>query len=184
MDDRARYGQALALHYAAAWKSQGVPRRLGMGPEVSPGFHVLEFAFSHRAGCAYATCGMTTAASPIEVHLLAPRPDAAHVERLTAIAHYHQTGASLGVGHTVNFGRAWLPGSSCTHGLISRPYLDGPSLEEWRGPDREVGVRCLWRIPINASEREYAVKHGLAALEERFEAAPLDYLNPFRAGVV
>jgi hypothetical protein len=48
---------------------------------------------------------------------------------VTAIAHFHRTGSALGLGHTVNFGRPWLPTSSCTHGLGSLPYLDGPDLE-------------------------------------------------------
>jgi hypothetical protein len=55
----------------------------------------------------------------------------------------------------VNLGEPWLPGSACDHGLISLPYPWGPELED-----------------------------GLAALEERFQAARLDFTNPGRASVV
>ncbi len=116
--------------------------------------------------------------------MFAPQANPLHVELLTIVAHYHQTGASLGLGHTVNFGRAWLPGSSCSYGLISLPYLDGPKLEEWRGTDERVQAQCLWLIPITLREREFKITHGLEALEQRFDAAPLDYLNPLRGSVV
>jgi len=119
----------------------------------------------------------------LELHLLTRRDDdlaPALVELLTVTAHYHRTGSSLGLGHTVNFGRPWRPGSACTHGLISLPYLDGPRLE-WL---LEPRVRFLWLVPITASELLFKKQHGLEALEERFEAAQFDFLDPLRASVV
>jgi hypothetical protein len=118
----------------------------------------------------------------VELHLVSPLAAPAHVELLTAIAHYHRTGAKLGCGHTVNFGRPWLPGSRCTHGLISLPYLDGPNLEVL---ELEAGiVRFLWLIPITKEEVEFKKVRGLEALEARFEQASFDYLDPRRKSVV
>jgi hypothetical protein len=118
----------------------------------------------------------------LELHLHSPVEDDAHVELLTVIAHYHRTGKPLGLGHTVNLGRPWLPGSQATYGLISLPYLDGPDLEVMRVEGKEV--RCLWLIPITMSEVEFKKAQGFEALEERFEAAGLDYLDPKRGSVV
>lgn len=102
------------------------------------------------------------------------------VELLTVVAHYHRNGHRLGLGHTVNFGEPWLPGSACTRGLISLPYLDGEALE-WLDEPR---VRFLWLIPVTDDEVAFKAEHGLDALEERFEAAAFDYLDPLRASVV
>jgi len=119
----------------------------------------------------------------LEIHLLTGREketDPELVELLTVTAHYHRTGTRLGLGHTVNFGRPWRPGSACTHGLLSLPYLDGPRLE-WLAEPR---VQFLWLIPITAAELLFKKQHGLEALEERFEAAQFDYLDPLRPSVV
>jgi hypothetical protein len=83
------------------------------------------------------------------------------------------------LGHTVNFGRSFLPGATCTHGLISLPYLDGPRLE-WLERPR---VRFLWLIPVTWQEVAFKIRNGLDALEERLEAAGFDYLDPQRASV-
>jgi hypothetical protein len=102
------------------------------------------------------------------------------IELLTIVAHYHRTGRPLGLGHTVNFGEPWLSGSACTRGLISLPYLDGEELE-WLDEPR---VRFLWLIPITEAEVAFKIQHGLDALEERFEEAAFDYLDPLRASVI
>jgi len=117
-------------------------------------------------------------APALELHLFSPMRTESHIELLTVIAHYHLTGEYLDVGHTVNFGRPWLPESRCDHGLISLPYLDGPKLEwlDWAGNK----IRFLWLVPISAAEVEYKKLHGLEALEARFEECRFDYLNPLR----
>ena len=118
---------------------------------------------------------------PLELHMFSAVEAPEHVELLSAVAHYHRTGAKLGLGHTVYFGRPWLPGSLCTHGLIALPYLDGPDLEilELDG----TAVRFLWIIPITKKELEFKKERGLEALEARLEAANFDYLNPNRESV-
>jgi len=45
-------------------------------------------------------------------------------------------------------------------------------------------VRFLWLVPITPAELIFKKQHGLAALEERFEAAQFDFLDPVRASVV
>jgi hypothetical protein len=119
----------------------------------------------------------------VELHLLSPRADDGLVELLTVIAHYHRTEAQLDAGHTVNFGRPWLPRSRCSYGLISLPYLDGPSLEYLQVDDSRQ-IRFLWLIPITFEERAFKIRHGLDALESRFESLEFDYANPERLGVV
>jgi hypothetical protein len=119
---------------------------------------------------------------PIECFLLSPVPDVSQVELLTVIAWYHTTTARLGNGHTVNFGRLWMPDSDCDHGLLSLPYLHGPKLEYFHLPNWQT--RVLWLIPITKLERDFKARNGLDALEVRFESAGFDYSNPHRSSVI
>ena len=121
----------------------------------------------------YATCGMSAriCENALEIHLFSPVQAEELVELLTAVVHYHCTGAPLGLGHTVNFGRPWLAGSRCSFGLVSLPYLDGPDLEAMRDPALEWEVRCLWLIPITGRELQFKKERGLEALEDLFQAA-------------
>jgi hypothetical protein len=119
----------------------------------------------------------------LEIHVLC-RPDDSErtnlAEILTAIVHYHRTGSELGLGHTVNFGKPWVAGSACTYGVLSLPYLDGPDLEWLEAPR----VRFLWLIPATHAEIEFKKARGMEALEERYETAQFNFLDPFRASVV
>ena len=176
------------MHYARAWSPRFSERAWSVGPvaDIGPDFRILEFPpFGERRAWTYATCCMSqrTDRDPIELHLLAPSRCDAHVELLTAVAHYHRRGAPLGLGHTVNFGRPWLPGSAADHGLVSLPYLDGPALEWLILPD-SFRVRFLWLVPVTAAEVAYAKRMGLEALERAFEEGGLDYLDPARESVV
>lgn len=114
--------------------------------------------------------------------MFSPRQAEEIVELLVVTAHYHHTGARLDLGHSVNFGRPWLDNSRCSFGLISLPYLDGPSLENL--PRGSAIVKCYWLIPITAAEMEFKKTRGLEALEEQFDQAKLDYLNPNRQSTV
>ena len=182
------YCEALTEHYERVWKRPGTERVWLRGPvAVLPeGFCVLEFSPGQgRDMWTYGTCGMSTAVDEqaIELHLFSPVQAEELVELLTVVAHYHRTGARLGSGHTVNFGRPWLPGSRCSFGLISRPYLDGPSLEVMHGRASRHEVRCLWLIPITAREVEFKKQRGLQALEDLFQAANINYVDPLRPDV-
>jgi hypothetical protein len=155
--------------------------------EIGLGFEVGRFApHGERRTWTYATIAMSNAADaePLELHLLAPRATDEVVELLTVVAHYHRTGARLGLGHTVNFGRPWIAGSRCDHGLVSLPYLDGPTLEWCALSPPAKRIRCLWLIPITAAEVAFKKANGLEALEEAFDRASLDYANVSRASVV
>lgn len=187
IDAHRDYCEALAAHYAMWWSDHGETHNWHRGPrhELPASYRVLRFAPSTKRACwTYATLCMSqpTDDERLELHLLSPVADVAHVELLTTVAHYHRTGARLGLGHTVNFGRPWLPGSGCTHGLVSLPYLDGPELEVLALPDGPV--RFLWLIPVFAQEVEWKKRHGLEALESRLEAASFNYADPMRRSVV
>jgi hypothetical protein len=181
------FSDELVAHYVACWGGEPVVKRWEHGPfwEMPAVFSVLEFSPGReRKMWTYATCAMSLPADDarLELHLFSPVQSERHVEMLTVVAHYHRTGSRLGLGHTVNFGRPWLPQSSCDHGLISRPYLDGPRLEQFQS---QAGlVECLWLLPITQAERQFKIDHGLEALEKRFEAAKFNYIDPLRTGVV
>jgi hypothetical protein len=180
-----QYEEELSSHYAAIWGEERTPHTWNRGPSLPQECRVFEFAPSDKAFCwVYATCSMTPRAEStlLELFLLSPSRCQLHVELLTAIAHYHQTGARLDLGHTVNFGRPWLEGSRCSFGLISLPYLFGPQLEKARVAGRDA--RVLWLLPITSEERAFKIASGLSALEELFEAQHFDYLDPMRRSVV
>jgi hypothetical protein len=119
--------------------------------------------------------------APLELFLYSPTAADSHRELLSAVAAFHQQEAPLSVGHTVNFGRPWLPGSLARYGLVSLPYLEGPALEWLRRPG-EPAIRFGWIIPITAAERNFKMSHGLEALETVFDKG-FDYLNPGRPSV-
>jgi len=178
---------AIEKHYESCWQGQPERRQLNAGPtwQLPVGFRVLVFApTGSRKMWTYATCGMSqqSDAVPIELHLFSPIQFEPHVELLTAITHYHLTGEYINLGHTVNFGRPWMPKSECQHGLISLPYLDGPKLEWFE--NNEERIRFLWLIPITRKELEYKKTQSLEALESRFEERNFNYLDPLRESVV
>lgn len=104
------YIERISAHYQETWGRSAQTARLQKGPisELPPGFHLLLYPpTTRRRKWTYATCGMSEQpdAPAIELHLFSPTENEAHVELLTAIAHYHLTGDYLNLGHTVNFGR-------------------------------------------------------------------------------
>jgi hypothetical protein len=176
----------IAEHYLKHWPSKPEAFRLTKGrlETLESGFCVLVFPPSaKRKAWTYAKVHMSTEQHRIEAFLLAPeRNDDLHVELLTMTASFHASSAPLGWAHVVNIGRPWLPGSNCDRGLLSTPYLDGPSLEILRA---EEGVtQYLWFIPITESEAKFRFSEGLEALEQKFEAKQFNYLDPNRPAVV
>lgn len=122
-------------------------------------------------------------ADALELHLctrLDGRNDDPVNELLTAVAHYHRTGRKLGLAHSVNFGRPWLPDATCSFGVVSLPYLSGRDLEHLDDPP----VRFLWLVPVTDAEVEYKKQHGLGALEDVFEREELNYTDPMRESLV
>lgn len=176
-------------HYSRSWGAPLVDQRLVRGPAAEQIPYLSVLAFKPRQGrklWTYATCGMSaTESTPgIELHLFSPRDCLIHVETLTAIAHYHATGRSIRLGDTVNIGRPWMSKSLCDFGLISRPYLDGPKIENCATADGSAVAQCLWLIPITLAEREFKIQHGLDSLERTFEAANFNCADPLRTSVV
>lgn len=86
------------------------------------------------------------------------------------------------MGHTVNFGCPWFEKSNSEYGLISLPYLDGPLLENLQSSSRKI--QFLWLIPITVSEVNYKKQNGLEALEQKFDEAYFNYLDPYRKSIV
>lgn len=141
---------------------------------------MLRFSPEGKRQWRFATEGMHRGASPIELYIVSPTPDESLVELLTVIAHFNLT-TPLGLGHTVNFGRPWLPDSKCSFGLISLPYLDGPALENYDADG--IKVRCLWLIPITPEERDFKKARGLEALEQIFQETKIAYSDPKRSSL-
>ncbi|MBL8955162.1 MAG: suppressor of fused domain protein [Myxococcaceae bacterium] len=152
---------AVLRHYSRFWSAPPLERgRFDV-------FRIVSFG-----GAVYATCGLSDAVGALELILEAPAAAATEpvVELLAAAARHHLEVDWLGVGHTLDFGRPWLPGSQCTHGLITLPRLDG--LDRLEAP----AVRVLQLVPITAAEHALKMTDGLDALEERLEK--LDWADP------
>jgi hypothetical protein len=175
-------------HYEAHWGPALAELRLHRGPMISfdPHFDILVFGPTGTRGVwTYATCGMSAgpARPMLEAHMFATtRFDDPCVELLTFLAFFHHTGEALGLHHTVAFGQPWSSGSLLDHGLLSLPYLDGPSLE-WQDVGAEK-IQHLWLLPISRSERELKVTAGVEALEALFESRGVAYADPTRDTLV
>lgn len=157
---------------------------LGPAPDELPRLRVSEFSPGPRTGLwVYASIGAWEArADPrLEFVLAAPVPDQRHVELVTMVTWYHGR-RGLGVGHTLPIGEPWLPGSACEFFLVSLPYPFGPQLEVCNFAGWHLHV--LWLLPITAAEREFKVREGVEALEQRFDACGLQYWAPDRPSPV
>ncbi|HXD34413.1 MAG TPA: suppressor of fused domain protein [Pyrinomonadaceae bacterium] len=185
MIPRSEYLRSIRRHYQRLWGSFD-ELKWSKGPveQLPDGFRILKFAPSNRLPLfTFATSGMSEADDPerMECFLLSPSSDLSLCELLTVIAWYHRTNARLGWGHTVNFGRPWLPESLCDQGLFSLPYLDGPELENLDIDGKRT--QFLWLIPITADERAFKIERGLEALEARMESSGFDYADPHRHSI-
>jgi hypothetical protein len=185
----SKYQDLLQAHYQKHWKREGTRIRLSEGPlwELPEDYCVMVFPPSVSPlkphPWIYATCGMSQGSNgePLELFIHSPVESHQVVDLLNMTAHFHHTGERLGWGHTVNFGKSWLPESKCDHGLISLPYLDGPRLEQ--ASIDGANVRILWLIPITKAEREFKKAQGLEALEALFQKKQFNYLDPARPSV-
>lgn len=153
-----------------------------------PGFKVLKVKPNDpEQAIVYVTngCFITEPMQHIrhEFFLIAPTEEPRHVEILTMLVNFHADERyRLDLGSVVNLGDPWLPGSKSDHLLISLPYTYGPDLE-WLQL-REVCVRFLWALPITAREAAFIELNGVDALEQKFDAVELDYINPVRSSTV
>jgi hypothetical protein len=159
-------------------------RALGPAADELPRLRVVEFAPGPKTGLwVYATVGACEARDDprLEFLIAAPEQDLRHVELLFMCAWYHRH-HGLGTGHTFPIGEPWLPGSECQFFLVSLPYPYGPQLEVCEVPVGRVSV--VWLLPITSAEKEFKVRQGLEALEERFDSCAIEYWDPKRKSVV
>jgi len=119
-----------------------------------------------------------------EFFILAPYENPRHVQTLAMLATARTRGDSkLDVGSSIDLGKGWIDGSICDHLLVSLPYPFGPEFETCAA-GAEGKVRYLWLLPINSRENAFLQKSGLEALEQKFEDADMDFLDPDRPSVV
>lgn len=187
MDFKMEWARLIKEHYELNWSTNATIKHWSQGPiqELPFDFCVLEFKPTEsRDMWTYATCGMCQPNDKvkIELHLFSETQNDSLVELLTVIAHYHRNSILLDLNQSVNFGRPWLPNSSCDHGFISLPYLDGPDLEWFSCPGKN-NIRFLWLIPVTKKEVEFKKLKGAEALEDAFEKARFDYTDPMRKSV-
>lgn len=179
--------ELLQQHLEKQWGANSTKLKWHYDPhkKLHNQFSILEFLPNEHHNCwIYSTLGMSLDSEEylIELHLRSSKQDISLVELLTVTASFHRSDTELGLHHSVNFGRPWQDNSPCSYGFISLPYLDGEDLEIF---DFENGhLHNLWFIPITKSERDYKMKYGWDALEEKFEAYGLDYINPHRKACV
>jgi hypothetical protein len=179
------YKDHLIEHYKSNWGDRMIEKTFPYGPirELPPDFRILVFPPNEKRNMwTYATCCMSQPhdARRIELHMFSPYESEEIEELLTAVAHYHRTGARVDCGQTVNFGRGWLDHSQCEFGLISLPYIDGPSLQLGHIDGR---VEFLWLLPITKRELDHKKKHGLESLEKKFDQTEFNYIDPHRDSV-
>ena len=88
----------------------------------------------------------------------------------------------MGQGHTFPIGEPWLQGSECEFMLVSVPYPFGPELEVCKLA--EGHLHFFWLLPITKAEREFKIREGQEALEQRFDARAVEYWKPDRDSAV
>ncbi|MEU1630843.1 suppressor of fused domain protein [Streptomyces sp. NPDC020096] len=120
----------------------------------------------------------------LEFLMMAPTSDPRFADVLAMTAFYHcgPTPHLLDLGHSVPLGEPWTPGSTCEHLLVSLPYLHGPDLELCALPNGHA--RLLWLLPVAESEIAFRREHGTEALEQLFDEAEINPVDPRRAAVV
>ena len=181
------YQEEIIDHYKKSWQNDYKTYLWDKGPfeKLPHDFRVLEFEpTKNRNMWTYATCAMSQREdyARIELHIFSSKRDEGLIELLTIIAHYHRNTSKLNVGHSVNFGRPWQDKSNCQYGLISLPYLDGPSLEDFQS---SAGIlKFYWLIPVTEEEVNFKAKYGIESLEQIFDERGLDYINSNRSSLV
>jgi hypothetical protein len=86
------------------------------------------------------------------------------------------------LGKVVDIGRPWLDESPMQHLIVSLPYPFGPKLEHFS--TQSAHLRLLWLMPVWRQEAEFARDRGAEALQQRLEAAGVNYLDHLRDAVV
>lgn len=155
----------------------------GLTKERVPGFSVIEVEPGPKTQLwTYVSVGAALAHErPLEFVCVNLVPSERFVQLLAMTAYYHAT-ETLGRGHMFPLGQPWVPESTLEYAVVSLPYLFGPSLEVFNYDSLRVPL--FWLLPITEQERVFGKTYGLEALEQRFDAAALEYWNVSRASVV
>lgn len=119
----------------------------------------------------------------VEFFIVCPYENPRHVETLAMLACYHaDSGHFLDIGSSIAIGRGWLDQSDCEYLLVSLPYPYGPKLEMCMLDEKFI-VRYLWLLPITKDENDYLKRYGVESLEQKFDEAEIDFLDPNRPSV-
>lgn len=118
-----------------------------------------------------------------EFFIISPSESSLHVETLTMLVYFHATFRKLKIGDVVDIGKSWLENSELKDLLISLPYPYGPKLENCLLSNGML-IKFLWLLPITLKERCFLGHEGLEALEQSFDEAAIDFLNPNRVSVI
>lgn len=178
--------EAHVRDFFAGHSARLVEYDLGDGTRGSvAGLRVIEVEPGPRGGaCAYVTAGASLSPEQHghgqEFVLTAPFRHAQFADLLAMTAFYHSGPQphQLDLGHSVPIGGPWMPGATCDHFLVSLPYLHGPALEHCELPGHHA--RFLWLLPVTSSEIAYRRVHGTEALEQLFDDAAINPVDPQR----
>ncbi|WP_409471579.1 suppressor of fused domain protein [Streptomyces sp. HC307] len=176
-------------HARAMWpNSEVVDFRWTAGPveELLPEFRVVRVAPGESLkSWLYISSGVAEPQAGKRVHefaLLSPAETPRHVETLAMVAHWQATGRDVHVGSMMNLGRPWFEGSGADHLLVTPLYAFPPECGD--APATGGTISILWLVPVYANEGEYARRRGMERLEERFERAGVNLIDPRRPSVV
>lgn len=187
MDENAAAVEAHVRAFFAGHEISTADYDLGDGTRGTiPELRILEIGPGPRgSGWTYATAGCWTMKNHdghgLEFVMTAPVRDPRFADLLRMTAHYNLS-HHLDAGHSLPLGEQWIPGSTCEHFLISLPYLHGPDLECCELPSGHT--RILWLLPVTDAEIAFRREHGTEALEQLFDDAEINPLDPQRPSVV
>lgn len=155
-------------------------------PGAIPELRILEIGPGPRgSGWAYVSVGCWSmknrAGHGLEFVVTAAARDQRFADVISMTAHYNLS-HHIDAGHSLPLGEQWVPGSTCEHVLISPPYLHGPDLEHCELPGGHA--RILWLLPVTDAEIAFRREHGTEALEQLFDDAEINPLDPRRPSVV
>lgn len=91
-------------------------------------------------------------------------------------------GAYFELSDIISIGRPWIYGAQADQLLVSLPYPYGPAFENFEHLTQAISIK--WLLPIYDSEAKFMSKHGIEALELKFDDVGLEYSAPNRAPTI
>jgi hypothetical protein len=186
------YNKKSRLHIEKFWhnnKKKEFVWKTGPISKAYKNFSVMEIEpLEKQEEWVYITIGASELHSPnherLEFFILSPVQDKIHIDTLAMLANFHADFSYGGIylGRVIEIGRPWMNNSSCEYFLVSLPYTIGKKFEHLQTD--QFRIRFLWLLPITKNEADYIRKYNQEKLEEAFEKAEIEYLNPNRSSVV